>query len=308
MTADTFTLTSHDGTEIFVRRWLPEAAPKAVVQIAHGMAEHSQRYTRLADELTAAGYAVYAEDHRGHGETTTARDIGYLGDNDGFASVVGDLATVQARAESENAGLPVFLIGHSMGSFLARAYAIQHGESLAGLVLSGTAGDPGLLGRVGTAIAKTESRLRGRRARSPLMTRLTFGQYNAAFKPARTEFDWLSRDESEVNAYVADPACGQVFTAGFYADLLPALARINNDAEVASIPAALPIMVISGDKDPVGANGKGVRAVADQLRHAGVRDLTLQLYPGARHELFNETNRDEVTADVIAWLDERVVS
>lgn len=303
MQSTTTTVTASDGTALHTHRWLPEGPPKAVVQIAHGMAEHSARYARLAEALTAAGYAVYANDHRGHGGTASKADHGYFADHDGWDTVVADLRAVTAFAQEENPGLPVFLLGHSMGSFLSRAYVIEDSRELAGLVLSGTSGDPGLLRTVGVVLAGTEARLRGRRHVSPLLDRLTFGQYNAAFKPNRTDFDWLSRDEAEVDLYVADEQCGNTFTSGFFADLAGGVGVINDRRKVARVRRDLPILLVSGDADPVGDGGKGVRAVAEQYESVGVADVTCTLYPGARHEIFNETNRDEVTADVIAWLD-----
>ena len=303
MQSTTTTVTASDGIPLHTHRWLPEGPPKAVVQVAHGMAEHSARYARLAEALTAAGYAVYADDHRGHGATAADADHGYFADRDGWATVVEDVRAVTRFAQDEHPGLPVFLLGHSMGSFLARAYVIEDSRDLAGLVLSGTGGDPGLLGKVGAGVAATEARVRGRRHVSALLDKLTFGQYNAAFKPNRTDFDWLSRDDAEVDAYVADPLCGRTFTSGFFADLLGGLSGINDRRKVAHVRRDLPILLVSGDKDPVGDNGKGVRAVREQYASVGVTDVTCTLYPGARHEIFNETNRDEVTADVIAWLD-----
>ncbi|NHA69935.1 alpha/beta hydrolase [Phycicoccus flavus] len=303
MQSTTTTVTATDGTALFTHRWLPDGEGKGVVVLAHGMAEHSARYARLAEALTGAGYAVYAPDHRGHGRTADEKDHGYLADSGGWDAVVGDLRQVSDFARSEHPGLPVFLLGHSMGSFLARAFVIGGSETLTGLVLSGSAGDPGVLGRVGAGIAATEARLRGRRHVSPLMDRLTFGQYNAAFKPNRTDFDWLSRDDAEVDAYVADPLCGNTFTSGFFSDLLGGLLAINDPAQVAGVRKTLPVLLVAGDQDPVGDGGKGPRTVARQYREAGLTDVTCTLYPGARHEIFNETNRDEVTADVVRWLD-----
>lgn len=310
MDASTLTLTTDDGIGLYVNRWLPpEGTPvRAVIQIAHGMAEHSQRYERFAQALTDAGFAVYAHDHRGHKNTAVTHDqSGYLADHDGWAHLVNDLGTVITTAREEHPGLPVVLFGHSMGSFVSRAYAAEHGTELAGLVLSGTAGDPGALGKVGALVAGVESRVRGARSRSPLMDTMTFGQYNAAFKPNRTKFDWLSRDEAEVDKYVDDEWCGEIFTAGFYADLLGGLGEINRDGYVARTPKSLPILILSGDADPVGNSGKGPTAVAEQYRRLGQRDVTLTLYPGGRHEMLNETNRDEVTADVLAWVDGHVL-
>lgn len=303
MQSTTTTVTTADDTSLFTHRWLPDGEPKAVVQIAHGMAEHSARYARVAEALTAARYAVYAHDHRGHGRTAGAADHGYFADRDGWARVVADLRQVTDYARAEHPGLPVFLLGHSMGSFLARSYVIQDSHDLAGLVLSGTAGDPGALGKVGAGVAALEARLRGRRHTSSLLDKLTFGQYNAAFKPNRTDFDWLSRDDAEVDAYVADPLCGNTFTSGFFADLLGGLAGINDPQQVAAVRRDLPVLLVSGDRDPVGDGGKGPRAVAQAYREAGLTDVTCTLYPEARHELFNETNRDEVLADVVSWLD-----
>ena len=304
MQSTTTTVTASDGTALSTHRWLPDGPPKAVVQISHGMAEHSARYARLAEALTGAGYAVYASDHRGHGATASKADHGYFADADGWDTVVADLRAVTTLAQEENPGLPVFLLGHSMGSFLARSYVIEDSRELAGLVLSGTAGDPGLLGKVGGLVAATEARLRGRRHVSTLLDKLTFGQYNAAFKPNRTDFDWLSRDDAEVDKYVADELCGNTFTSGFFVDLVGGLSRINDRHQVARVRRDLPILLIAGDKDPVGGKaGEGPRTVAEQYRSVGVTDVTVTLYPDARHEVFNEINRDEVTADVLAWLD-----
>lgn len=307
MRASTFTEMTPDGTGLHVHRWLPDGPARAIVQIAHGMAEHSARYARFAGVLTDAGFAVYAGDHRGHGGTATrSQDEGYFADADGFQVVVEDLHRVAETARGEQPGLPFFLFGHSMGSFLCRAYAMTYGEELDGLILSGTAGDPGVLGKVGKGIAAVESRLRGRRHKSVLLDKLTFGQYNTAFKPNRTKFDWLSRDDAEVDKYVADPQCGNVFTSAFFVDLLSGLAKVNSDAEVASVPTDLPIYLMSGSLDPVGANAKGVRQVSDQLLRAGVNDVTTHIWPEGRHEMLNETNRDEVMAHVVAWIDEHL--
>jgi len=303
MQSSTTTVSASDGTGLHTHRWLPDGEPKGVVQVAHGMAEHSARYARLAEALTGAGYAVYANDHRGHGSTASEADHGYFADRDGWATVVADLRAVTRFAQEEHPGLPVFLLGHSMGSFLSRAYVIEDSRELSGLVLSGTSGDPGLLRSVGVVLARAESALRGRRHVSTLLDRLTFGKYNAAFKPTRTAFDWLSRDEAEVDLYVADAQCGNTFTSAFFADLAGGVGVINDPRQVARVRRDLPILLVAGDQDPVGDKGKGPRAVREQYAAAGVTDTTVTIYPGARHEILNETNRDEVTADILRWLD-----
>lgn len=306
MRSDTLTLTASDGTQLHVYRWLPDGEPTAIVQIAHGMAEHAGRYERFAQALTDHGYAVYAEDHRGHGVTSQTTGVGYLADGDGFDTVAEDFVTVFDAATDEFPGIPRVLFGHSMGSMLARHFATKHSADISALILSGTAGDPGVLGKAGKVVATLESKVRGKRTPSPLMNKLVFGEYNKAFKPNRTDFDWLSRDEAEVDAYIADPQCGKVFSSGFYVDLLSGLDRINSEEHVATTRRDLPILLIAGDKDPVGDNGKGVQAVGAQYEKIGVPDVTVILYPGARHELLNETNRDEVTEGILSWLAEHV--
>ena len=302
MQSTTTTVTSQDGTSLFTHRWLPDGEVRGVVQIVHGQAEHSARYARLAGALTGAGFAVYAHDHRGHGRTAGDADRCYLADDDGWESLVEDARAVTATIREEHPDAPLFLLGHSMGSVAAREYVIGGSDELAGLVLSGSVADPGLLGLAGLQVARLEARLRGRRHVSPLLNTLSFGQYNSAFKPNRTDFDWLSRDEAEVDAYVADAWCGEVMTAGYWADFLPGLRAVNDPARIARVRPDLPVLLLAGDKDPVGAGGKGPRATREQYAQAGVHDVTCTVYPGARHEIFNETNREEVTADLLAWL------
>ena len=309
MQTTTFTVTATDGTPLHVFRWLPDtgAAPKAVVQIAHGMAEHSARYARFAEVLTAAGYAVYGQDHRGHGQT--AGDLsraGFFADHDGWSTVVEDMYAVTRTIREEQPGLPIFLFGHSMGSMLSRTYAIRHGAELDGLILSGTGGDPGMLGKVGQVVALVEAKVRGKGTASPLLDKLSFGNFNKPFEPARTPFEWLSRDPAEVDAYIADPWCGFVCTAGMFQDLLSGIALINADSQVARIPQGLPIYLFSGAEDPVGDKTKGVQQVVDQFRRLGIKDVFVRFYLGARHEVLNETNRDEVMADVVDWLDDHL--
>ncbi|MBW1648578.1 MAG: lysophospholipase [Deltaproteobacteria bacterium] len=309
MTSDSFTFRTDDGSDIFTYRWLPDpdTSIKAVVQIAHGMAEHAGRYGRFAEVLNAAGYAVYANDHRGHGRTAgdPAR-TGYFADHDGWFKVAGDLVQLTGIIRENHPGRPVFLLGHSMGSFLVRTVITQDAGEIAGAVLSGTGGDPGLLGKVGLVIARAVAALKGRRHPSRLLNALSFGGFNKAFAPARTEFDWLSRDSAEVDKYVADPFCGAVFSAGFFVDLLTGMAYIHRPEQIARIPKDLPIYLFSGAADPVGDRTRGVQQVADAYRRAGIRDVTVRFYEGGRHEMLNEINRQEVFDDTIAWLDDRL--
>jgi alpha-beta hydrolase superfamily lysophospholipase len=311
MPSDTFTFRTDDGIDIFTYRWLPdpETSIKAVVQIAHGMAEHAGRYGRFARALCAAGYAVYANDHRGHGRTAGDPDkVGYFADQDGWFKVAGDLAQLTGIIRENHPAKPVFLLGHSMGSFLVRTVIARDSGDIAGVVLSGTGGDPGLLGTVGLGLARAVVALRGRRHPSRLLNALSFGGFNKPFAPARTDFDWLSRDPAEVDRYIADPFCGAVFSAGFFIDLLEGIAYIHKPENIARIPKDLPVYLFSGAADPVGDRTRGVRQVAEAYRQAGIRDVTVRFYEGGRHEMLNEINRREVFDDTVAWLDDHLTN
>lgn len=302
MQADSFEMPS-DAQAIFVRRWRPEGAAKGVVQIAHGLAEHSGRYDRLAQALNRAGYAVYASDHRGHGQTApTAADLGHFADRDGFAAVVADLWRLNRRIADEHPGLPMVLLGHSMGSFMVQDVIGRHGDALAGAVLSGSSGKPGTLAKLGALIARTERLRLGRRGRSKLLMGLSFGGFNKAFEPARTPFDWLSRDPAEVDKYIADKLCGFVCSPQLWIDLLAALNRIGRSEHLAQVPKNLPLYLVSGALDPVGGAGAGVRRLAAAYQAAGLRRVEVTLYPEGRHEPFNDSNRAQVTADLLDWL------
>lgn len=306
MKAAHFTHTASDGKSIFVQLWLPAGEPRALVLIAHGMAEHGARYERFAERLTASGYAVYVPDDRGHGKTATEEELGYLADKEGFRRVIDDDHEIAKRMQDSYPGLPLFLFGHSMGSFVSQGYIALYGEGLSGCVLSGTSGPmPAALMAGGKAVAALGCLFKGRRAKAPLANRLSFGSYNDAFKPNRTEFDWLSRDPAEVDKYVADPRCGFVCTYGFFKDFLAGLSFIHRPEVMARIPKSLPILLVSGSTDPVGAASGAVDALAAMYRGLGIGRVDEKLYEGARHEILNETNRDEVMSDIVAWLEER---
>ena len=298
-----FTVTAADGVALFVHHWRAPVPPRAVIQIAHGLAEHAGRYARLAQTLTGAGYEVYANDHRGHGRTASSpEEFGFFADSDGWAKCVDDLWCVNRRIAAEHPAVPIVLLGHSMGSFLAQNFAALHGDTLAGVVLSGSTGKPPATAVLGRVIARLEQLRLGPRGRSPLLDRLGFAAFNKPFEPARTPFDWLSRDSAEVDRYIADPLCGGAPTTRLWIDLLDGLRLIAQPALQAGIPKALPIHLIAGALDPVTENTRGLDRLIAAYRAAGLTRITHIFYPGARHELFNETNRDEVTADLIEWL------
>jgi alpha-beta hydrolase superfamily lysophospholipase len=305
MTESTFTFKSGDGTVIHGSHWQPESQPpRGIVQIAHGMAEHALRYRRLAERLTAAGYAVWAHDHRGHGRSAASVETqGCLAEADGFAHMVADTRQVTTLARAKHPGLPLALMGHSMGSFVAQSYIQTHPEAADACILSSTNGPQGLMLGVATVVARSECRKKGRRAPSPRLNQLSFGSFNDAFKPARTDFDWLSRDHAEVDKYIADPYCGAIFPAGFFADFLQGLKDIERKDNLRRIRHDLPIYLFAGSDDPVGRQGKGPARLAGIYHKLGIRRVDLKLYPQGRHELLNDTIRDEVTADLIGWID-----
>ncbi|HUH83907.1 MAG TPA: alpha/beta hydrolase [Stellaceae bacterium] len=281
MQRSSFVLVAPDGAELYVYRWLPEGAAKAVVQIAHGLAEHGGRYARLAEALTAADYAVYADDHRGHGRTArTPDDLGFFAARDGWRTCVDDLWQLNRRIAADHPELPIVLLGHSMGSFLAQHFISDHGEALAGAVLSGSGGKPDALAVVGRLFARIERLRLGARGRSSIIHQLSFGSFNKQFQPARTPFDWLSRDPAEVDKYATDPRCGFIASTQLWIDLLDALGDIAAPARQARIPKGLPIHVISGDKDPVGGNTKSLQQLLAAYRAVGLERVSHRFYEG----------------------------
>ncbi|MDQ7093714.1 alpha/beta hydrolase [Desulfosporosinus sp. PR] len=309
MLSQTFTFKSGEGTEIFGYKWLPEQTTKVkgLVQIAHGMAETGARYERVAEKLTANGYIVYIHDHRGHGKTAQTLDkLGILAETKGFKWLVEDLHQLSGMISKDYPELPLFLLGHSMGSFVTQKYIMLYGKALKGAILSGSCGKQGILLSAALYLAKAEVKKHGRKARSEKLTKVTLGNYNKAFKPKRTDFDWLSRDAAEVDKYIQDPFCGTVFSAGFFEDFLGGLKDIEDKRNLALVPIELPIYIFSGEKDPVGKNGRGVIKLVKTYQKMGLRDVSYKLYQDGRHEMFNEVNRDEVIGDVIAWLDRHI--
>ncbi len=276
--------------------WKPASAPKAIVQIVHGMAEHIDRYDRPARALNAAGYLVIGRNHRGHGPN--AELLGYFADQNGWQKLIDDTRADGEDIRGQYPGIPFFLLGHSMGSFLAREYAVQFGKELDGLILSGTGWYDRALCRSGRLMAKCFPRKKP----CQFVNNIAFAGNNKPFSPGRTGFEWLSRDDQEVDKYVADPLCGFCFTASAFADFFGGLEALTYEKDISVMPKDLPVYFMSGGRDPVGQMGEGVKKVAEQFRRLGMRDVTVKLYPDARHELFNEINRDEVTADLIAWL------
>ena len=287
-----------DGVTVTYRSWLAAADLRGVAVIAHGASEHSGRYERFATALAAAGFAVLAPDHRGHGLTAPSTGPGVIGPR-GLDGVLDDLDCVVELGRTAAPTVPLVLVGHSMGSVIALRYAETRGTRLAALVLSGPLG---VVPGVEEQIAQLEPAVAGGMGDTPVDA---LGAFNAEFEPARTPYDWLSRDPDEVDAYLADPFCGDDMPLT-YGYLLAVLQGTRDGAErAADIPDGLPVLVTAGERDPVSAGGVQARALAGLLRDGGA-EVSERYYPDARHEVLNETNRDEVEADIVGWLDAAV--
>ncbi len=281
------------------------SAPKAVIHINHGMADHAARYARFAEALAAAGYSVFAHDHRGHG-STTAPDApwGRFAARDGWRMVLDDVDAVNAHIRERHPGVPLIVFGHSMGATVAAAYMLSHPGSIdAAAIWNGsmTGAGPRLL----VLLLGFERMLKGSDVPSTLASRLTFEAWNRKFAPNRTEFDWLSRDVAEVDKYVADPKCGFVCTNGLWRDLLGGLQSLADRAAITALSKDLPVHVLAGAADPCSSNGAAATQLSGRLTGAGLSDVTTTVLPETRHECLNEINRDETTAAFIDWLNAR---
>lgn len=299
-------LTLRDDHRLFYRIWRPEIEPIATLHILHGMAEHSLRYNDFALYLNSLGFVVYAQDHRGHGFTKEENEQGWFADQNGWQIVCKDSYELDKIILSEYDQLPHYMMGHSMGSFMARSVITMYPSQFDGLIIMGSGCSKGLTGKVGKALALNMSKKLGPRLPNNKLDKLSFGSFNSKFKPARTPFDWLSRDEKEVDKYIKDPLCGFVCSSVFYADLIDGVEMANNRVLMKNIPSSLPILIISGDADPVGDYGRGVNKFASIYKDVGIKDLTVKLIPDGRHEILNELNKKETYEYIGSWLLDRI--
>lgn len=293
-----------NGIRLGGHSWLPDGDARAAVVVSHGMAEHGARYDDFGRALADQGVAVFAVDHRGHRLTAGAPGrAGHVADRGGWQLMVDDLRAVVRHVRFRHPDVPVVLFGHSMGTLVARELVTQPPLLVDGLVLSAPPGDPGVKGGPGLMLARGLVRTRGADHRSALLDRLTFGSFNSAFKPARTSFDWLSGVPEEVDAYVADEWCGFVCSTSFFRDLVQATMRVNSVRVVDATPRDLPILLVSGSDDPVTGGGVVAQKVATAYEAAGVSRVEVNIYPGGRHELLHDVMADEVTADILGFID-----
>ena len=302
----TSTFKSRDGIhDICYHVWFPETEPKAIVQIAHGMCEHSMRYKKFAEFLCGRGFIVCANDHLGHGDSVRTEDeLGYFAEKDGWETTVKDMHSLTRIMKKNSPSLPYFLFGHSMGSFLARAYTTWFGSELEAVIYCGTAGP--MKGTEALLVAlDAAGKTHDQFYRSEAVRKTVFGSYNKKIREPRTESDWLSRDERVVDAYISDPKCGFNFTINGFENLGKLLWFISQPKWFSTVRKDLPILLIAGDADPVGAYGKGVTKVYEKLTGACC-DAHMKLYAGARHELINETCRNEVFKDISEFFEKYI--
>jgi len=277
----------------------------ALLQLSHGMCEYIGRYQWFMEELCSLGFVVFGHDHIGHGESSEPENYGFFGKKNGWQYLIADVHRMNHLVCEKYPELPLFLFGHSMGSFVARLYAAKYGSNLDGLILCGTGG-PNPLAKAGISAAAAVAKLKGPMWRCPILEKMAFGSYNNKYQPQRTNYDWLTRDESIIDKYAHDPKCTFRFTACGFRDLFTMVAECNSKKCFRSTPSNLPVLLISGDMDPVGDYGKGVVRVQEEMMKAGMMDVGMILYPQARHELLNELNREEVLHDIHSWLKDQL--
>ncbi|MCX7614834.1 MAG: lysophospholipase [Clostridiales bacterium] len=300
-----FDLTMSDGQNIHLYLWIPDDRSnlKGIVQIVHGAAEYGKRYEGLAKFLTLNGFVVCASDHRGHGYSVRdENDFGFFFDQKGWEKVTEDLLSITHYLKNRFNGLKVCLLGHSMGSFLARTYAVLYGNEINGLILSGTAHNPRPLLKFGKLVAAIDIAKGNARRKNRLLNKLVFYDLNKSFHNGKTDRDWISRDEAVVAEYMNDKLCGFDFTSSAFRDMFSGLLFITDKRNIAKTPKELPILILSGKEDPVGSKGKMVQKCYQKYVEAGISNIQLKLYEGMRHEILNETGKEEVYNDILNWL------
>jgi len=301
MKKDFFVIKASNDLDLHCLHWQPDGPSIGVVQIVHGMAEHVDRFHGFAEFLTGHGYAVIGHDHPGHGKSVSGK-LGLVQSDDSFHLLVDSTHRVYNTIENTYPNLPVFIFGHSMGSFITQRMMQLQPIYPNGIIYSGSNGKPPLLLHFGIFLSKILSQIRGTDKKSPLIDYLTFGKYNKVFKPNRTDFDWLTRDKDIVDDYVKDPACGFIYPVGFYRDLFIGLKTLHQHESFSGYSKLVPMLLVSGDQDPVSNMGKGVHQLKSLLVNSGAESVDINLYPGGRHEMLHELNREEVMNDIHSWI------
>ena len=296
-----FYLQSNGGGKLHCAVWRTNQTPRAVVQLVHGIAEHIGRYDHFARYLAENGFIVAAEDHMGHGGSIGEDGVkGYF--SGGWMTAVADVKLLCEHMKAEYPGLSYYILGHSMGSFLLRTYLYTYPGTIDAAIISGTGWEPSAVIRAGLAACKLEQLRLGEKRTSPILTKLMFGSYNKPFAPVRTKDDWICSDPAVVDAYTADPLCGFDATIGLARDMLTGIEMNEMRENLLKMDKLLPLLFVSGGKDPVGGMSKGVLRCIDAFKRAGMRKNTIRIYPEGRHEMLNEVNRNEVYQDILNWL------
>lgn len=303
-----FTFPSASGNNsIHCRLWSPEGKIRGVVQMVHGVAEHIARYNDFAEFLTEHGFVAVGDDHLGHGQSVNDdSERGWFAEKNGWDLVVKDEKTLRDRMREQYPDVPLILLGHSMGSFIARTYIGYYPDDFDLCILSGTGHTPGAVCRAGRMVARREIRRNGSKYRSATLQNMAFGNYLKGIENPIGASDWICRDEKVIRAYGADPLCGFTASAELMYEMMVGLEMIGNNSHIMKMNRDLPILFISGDADPVGGWGKGVRTVFDRFKGIAMKDVTIKMYPGARHEVLNELNKQEVWNDVLSWIETRI--
>ena len=304
---DFYFQSSTGRTSIHALKCVPDGKPRAVVQIAHGIAEHIDRYRPFMEFLADNGFVAAGNDHLGHGKSIRVpEEQGFFAEKDGWWRVVDDMDKLHDIMSNEYPELPYVLFGHSMGSFLTRTYLIKHPDKYDGVILSGTGHQSPALVLGGNAAASVMAKLNGAMGDGTKLDSLAFGTYLNKIENPRTKFDWLSRDTEQVDKYIADPLCGFVGKIGLYRDMMQGIKFITDKKNIAQMNKEKPVYFMSGDGDPVGDYGKGVERAYNAFCDAGLHDVFMRLYPGGRHEMLNETNKEQVYQDILNWLNEKI--
>ena len=296
---------SSDGkTDIHVLQWIPEGEVCGVIQIAHGMCEFAERYDGFAAFLAEHGYVVCANDHLGHGKSVTdEQQLGFFREKGGDGALIADMRRLHIIMKKRYPEAPYFMLGHSMGSFLARQYMEKYGAELAGVIVLGTGSYPRAVIKFGKSLCRCRGVMKNWHYRSRLIENMAKGSYNKAFEPVRTPYDWLSRDESIVDRFASEPLDTFAFTVNGYYSMFTAIEKAQNRKLIAGIPKDLPILLASGTMDPVGSFTKGVKTAYEDMKKAGISDVQLRFFEGDRHEILNEVDREEVYQYLLDWLD-----
>lgn len=299
---------SSDGqTKIHGIIWRPEKQAKAVLQICHGMVEYIDRYNDFAQYLAERGVCVVGHDHLGHGRSVQSEEhLGFFHESHGNQYVITDIHKLRRMTEQDYAGVPYFMMGHSMGSFLLRQYLTMRAEGLAGAIIMGTGYMPYGLLAAGQMVCRSIAAVKGWQYRSEFVNQLGMGGYNKQFEPSESTKDWITSDEEMRKKYEADPLCSFIFTVNGYYQMFEGMKTLTKKSAMDKIPGSLPVFFVSGAEDPVGSNGEGVARVFHKYEQAGIQDVEMKLYPKARHEILNESNREQVYEDLYQWINDRI--